>query len=158
MGKHAYNIWHRIFHSKWLYLEDEICSWTGEQTWDSHYFVSLHANNTKPWSNMNFLTIHILPTCGGCSPHTYTKTSGIYNCKNKLFLFCFRWSRRHRHGAQGSQRRDIVDYRTGYIRSHLRSPSGRVRWPDPGHSITDLDLWHHSLNLRLFQDEVTKCY
>ncbi|XP_023716819.1 putative thiamine transporter SLC35F3 isoform X3 [Cryptotermes secundus] len=38
-----------------------------------------------------------------------------------------RWSRRNRHGAQGSQRRDIVDYRTGYIRSHLRSPSGRVR-------------------------------
>ncbi|XP_066993222.1 solute carrier family 35 member F3 isoform X1 [Anabrus simplex] len=38
-----------------------------------------------------------------------------------------RWSRRHRHGAQGSQRRDVVDYRTGYIRSHLRSPSGRVR-------------------------------
>ncbi|KDR06510.1 hypothetical protein L798_04188, partial [Zootermopsis nevadensis] len=38
-----------------------------------------------------------------------------------------RWSRRNRHGVQGSQRRDIVDYRTGYIRSHLRSPSGRVR-------------------------------
>ncbi|XP_063243739.1 solute carrier family 35 member F3 isoform X2 [Bacillus rossius redtenbacheri] len=38
-----------------------------------------------------------------------------------------RWSRRHRHGTQGSQRRDVVDYRTGYIRSHLRSPSGRVR-------------------------------
>ncbi|XP_059488028.1 solute carrier family 35 member F3 isoform X2 [Neocloeon triangulifer] len=38
-----------------------------------------------------------------------------------------RWSRRHRHGALTGQRRDIVDYRTGYIRSHLRSPSGRVR-------------------------------
>lgn len=38
-----------------------------------------------------------------------------------------RWSRRHRHGVQGNHRRDVVDYRTGYIRSHLRSPSGRVR-------------------------------
>ncbi|XP_065350977.1 solute carrier family 35 member F3 isoform X2 [Cloeon dipterum] len=38
-----------------------------------------------------------------------------------------RWSRRHRNGALTGQRRDIVDYRTGYIRSHLRSPSGRVR-------------------------------
>uniref|UniRef100_A0AAR5Q515 EamA domain-containing protein n=1 Tax=Dendroctonus ponderosae TaxID=77166 RepID=A0AAR5Q515_DENPD len=38
-----------------------------------------------------------------------------------------RWSRRNRHGSQGMHRRDIIDYRTGYIRSHLRSPSGRVR-------------------------------
>ncbi|XP_044743465.1 putative thiamine transporter SLC35F3 [Chrysoperla carnea] len=39
-----------------------------------------------------------------------------------------RWSRRHRAGMQGAQgRRDVIDYRTGYIRSHLRSPSGRVR-------------------------------
>ncbi|XP_063911746.1 solute carrier family 35 member F3 isoform X1 [Zophobas morio] len=38
-----------------------------------------------------------------------------------------RWSRRSRHGMQGTHRRDVVDYRTGYIRSHLRSPSGRVR-------------------------------
>ncbi|XP_065170768.1 solute carrier family 35 member F3 isoform X2 [Atheta coriaria] len=38
-----------------------------------------------------------------------------------------RWSRRSRHGVQGPHRRDVVDYRTGYIRSHLRSPSGRVR-------------------------------
>ncbi|XP_044258679.1 putative thiamine transporter SLC35F3 isoform X2 [Tribolium madens] len=38
-----------------------------------------------------------------------------------------RWSRRNRHGMQGAHRRDVVDYRTGYIRSHLRSPSGRVR-------------------------------
>lgn len=42
--------------------------------------------------------------------------------------FCGRWTRRSRHGMQGSHRRDVVDYRTGYIRSHLRSPSGRVRW------------------------------
>ncbi|KAJ3667114.1 hypothetical protein Zmor_002520 [Zophobas morio] len=38
-----------------------------------------------------------------------------------------RWSRRSRHGMQGTHRRDVVDYRTGYIRSHLRSPSGRLR-------------------------------
>ncbi|XP_046396129.1 putative thiamine transporter SLC35F3 isoform X2 [Ischnura elegans] len=38
-----------------------------------------------------------------------------------------RWSRRQRHGATVGQRRDVIDYRTGYIRSHLRSPSGRVR-------------------------------
>ncbi|KAF4523838.1 hypothetical protein B566_EDAN013606 [Ephemera danica] len=38
-----------------------------------------------------------------------------------------RWSRRHRSGSSAGQRRDVVDYRTGYIRSHLRSPSGRVR-------------------------------
>ncbi|XP_043472021.1 putative thiamine transporter SLC35F3 isoform X2 [Leptopilina heterotoma] len=38
-----------------------------------------------------------------------------------------RWSRRHRHGIPGGATRDIIDYRTGYIKSHLRSPSGRVR-------------------------------
>ncbi|XP_018331457.1 putative thiamine transporter SLC35F3 isoform X2 [Agrilus planipennis] len=38
-----------------------------------------------------------------------------------------RWSRRSRRGTPGERRRDIIDYRTGYIRSHLRSPSGRVR-------------------------------
>lgn len=38
-----------------------------------------------------------------------------------------RWSRRHRHGIPGGSARDIIDYRTGYIKSHLRSPSGRVR-------------------------------
>ncbi|XP_022124831.1 putative thiamine transporter SLC35F3 [Pieris rapae] len=39
-----------------------------------------------------------------------------------------RWSRRRQRGNDGSGRnRDTVDYRTGYIRSHLRSPSGRVR-------------------------------
>ncbi|KAF7280346.1 hypothetical protein GWI33_006122, partial [Rhynchophorus ferrugineus] len=37
-----------------------------------------------------------------------------------------RWNRRTRHGVQ-LPRRDVMDYRTGYIRSHLRSPSGRVR-------------------------------
>ncbi|XP_056632363.1 solute carrier family 35 member F3 isoform X1 [Diorhabda sublineata] len=37
-----------------------------------------------------------------------------------------RWSRRSRHGSNGP-RSHVVDYRTGYIRSHLRSPSGRVR-------------------------------
>uniref|UniRef100_A0A1B6DFH4 EamA domain-containing protein n=1 Tax=Clastoptera arizonana TaxID=38151 RepID=A0A1B6DFH4_9HEMI len=37
-----------------------------------------------------------------------------------------RWSRRHRH-PQSNQQRPVIDYRTGYIRSHLRSPSGRVR-------------------------------
>uniref|UniRef100_A0A6P7FMG9 Thiamine transporter SLC35F3 n=1 Tax=Diabrotica virgifera virgifera TaxID=50390 RepID=A0A6P7FMG9_DIAVI len=36
------------------------------------------------------------------------------------------WSRRSRHGSNGP-RNHVVDYRTGYIRSHLRSPSGRVR-------------------------------
>ena len=39
----------------------------------------------------------------------------------------FRWSRRHRHGMSGGSSRDVIDYRTGYIKSHLRSPSGRVR-------------------------------
>ncbi|XP_037296968.1 putative thiamine transporter SLC35F3 [Manduca sexta] len=39
-----------------------------------------------------------------------------------------RWSRRRQRGSSGSGRnRDAMDYRTGYIRSHLRSPSGRVR-------------------------------
>ncbi|KAL1123518.1 hypothetical protein AAG570_002595 [Ranatra chinensis] len=38
-----------------------------------------------------------------------------------------RWSRRHGQGVQGSQQRPAIDYRTGYIRSNLRSPSGRVR-------------------------------
>ncbi|GBP14581.1 Solute carrier family 35 member F4 [Eumeta japonica] len=39
-----------------------------------------------------------------------------------------RWSRRRQRGGGGSGRgRDSMDYRTGYIRSHLRSPSGRVR-------------------------------
>ncbi|KAK5650051.1 hypothetical protein RI129_001080 [Pyrocoelia pectoralis] len=38
-----------------------------------------------------------------------------------------RWSRRTKRGTTCQHRRDIIDYRTGYIRSHLRSPSGRVR-------------------------------
>ncbi|KAK0165757.1 hypothetical protein PV328_004251 [Microctonus aethiopoides] len=38
-----------------------------------------------------------------------------------------RWSRRRRHGMPGGTARDVIDYRTGYIKSHLRSPSGRVR-------------------------------
>ncbi|XP_034828674.1 solute carrier family 35 member F3 [Maniola hyperantus] len=39
-----------------------------------------------------------------------------------------RWSRRRQRGSEnGGRSRDTVDYRTGYIRSHLRSPSGRVR-------------------------------
>ncbi|XP_028174897.1 putative thiamine transporter SLC35F3 [Ostrinia furnacalis] len=39
-----------------------------------------------------------------------------------------KWSRRRQRGHNGSGRRgDAMDYRTGYIRSHLRSPSGRVR-------------------------------
>ncbi|KOX72226.1 Solute carrier family 35 member F3 [Melipona quadrifasciata] len=38
-----------------------------------------------------------------------------------------RWSRRHGHGVSGGTQRDVIDYRTGYIKSHLRSPSGRVR-------------------------------
>ncbi|XP_044592635.1 putative thiamine transporter SLC35F3 [Cotesia glomerata] len=38
-----------------------------------------------------------------------------------------RWSRKHRHGIPGGAARDVIDYRTGYIKSHLRSPSGRVR-------------------------------
>uniref|UniRef100_A0AAG5CQN7 EamA domain-containing protein n=1 Tax=Anopheles atroparvus TaxID=41427 RepID=A0AAG5CQN7_ANOAO len=37
-----------------------------------------------------------------------------------------RWGRHPRSGTP-SQHRDVIDYRTGYIRSHLRSPSGRVR-------------------------------
>ncbi|XP_031783945.1 putative thiamine transporter SLC35F3 isoform X6 [Nasonia vitripennis] len=43
------------------------------------------------------------------------------------FTRLLRWSRRHRHGISGNASRDIIDYRTGYIKSHLRSPSGRVR-------------------------------
>ncbi|XP_058789076.1 solute carrier family 35 member F4 isoform X3 [Phymastichus coffea] len=43
------------------------------------------------------------------------------------FTRLLRWSRRHRHGMSGGLSKDIVDYRTGYIKSHLRSPSGRVR-------------------------------
>lgn len=39
-----------------------------------------------------------------------------------------RWSRSRKRGTNGTGRnRDAMDYRTGYIRSHLRSPSGRVR-------------------------------
>ncbi|XP_018903874.1 solute carrier family 35 member F3 isoform X2 [Bemisia tabaci] len=37
-----------------------------------------------------------------------------------------RWSR-NRRNAQSAHTRTDIDYRTGYIRSHLRSPSGRVR-------------------------------
>lgn len=61
--------------------------------------------------------------------------------KNNKILNNFdgcRWSRRNRHGMQGTHRRDVVDYRTGYIRSHLRSPSGRVRWPNPTPINTDM--------------------
>uniref|UniRef100_A0ABD2X0M1 EamA domain-containing protein n=1 Tax=Trichogramma kaykai TaxID=54128 RepID=A0ABD2X0M1_9HYME len=43
------------------------------------------------------------------------------------FMRLLRWSRRHRHGISGCSSKDMIDYRTGYIKSHLRSPSGRVR-------------------------------
>lgn len=39
-----------------------------------------------------------------------------------------RWSRKNR-GLPPNPPKVEIDYRTGYIRSHLRSPSGRVRWP-----------------------------
>ncbi|XP_063392348.1 solute carrier family 35 member F3 [Cydia fagiglandana] len=38
-----------------------------------------------------------------------------------------RWSRRQRGNNGSGRSRDAMDFRTGYIRSHLRSPSGRVR-------------------------------
>ncbi|XP_032596347.1 putative thiamine transporter SLC35F3 isoform X3 [Drosophila grimshawi] len=38
-----------------------------------------------------------------------------------------RWGRGPRSGTSIGQHPTIIDYRTGYIRSHLRSPSGRVR-------------------------------
>ncbi|XP_016983749.1 uncharacterized protein LOC108047863 isoform X2 [Drosophila rhopaloa] len=38
-----------------------------------------------------------------------------------------RWGRGPRSGTSTGQHPTIIDYRTGYIRSHLRSPSGRVR-------------------------------
>lgn len=44
-----------------------------------------------------------------------------------LFLFFYvRWNRKNR-GVPVNNTRIDMDYRTGYIRSHLRSPSGRVR-------------------------------
>ncbi|KAJ0177953.1 hypothetical protein K1T71_006826 [Dendrolimus kikuchii] len=68
------------------------------------------------------------------------KLSGIILIAVGFFLVMFpdnwpdyimrllRWSRRRQRGHDGSGRnRDAMDYRTGYIRSHLRSPSGRVR-------------------------------
>ncbi|XP_012059292.1 PREDICTED: putative thiamine transporter SLC35F3 [Atta cephalotes] len=45
---------------------------------------------------------------------------------NNIIFIC-RWSRKHRHGMSDGSSRDVIDYRTGYIKSHLRSPSGRVR-------------------------------
>ncbi|XP_055848949.1 putative thiamine transporter SLC35F3 isoform X3 [Episyrphus balteatus] len=38
-----------------------------------------------------------------------------------------RWGRGPRNGSLSGQHPTTIDYRTGYIRSHLRSPSGRVR-------------------------------
>ncbi|KOC58875.1 Solute carrier family 35 member F3 [Habropoda laboriosa] len=56
----------------------------------------------------------------------------LYNRKficflEKVLKHCSLWSRRHGHGVSGGTQRDVIDYRTGYIKSHLRSPSGRVR-------------------------------
>lgn len=66
------------------------------------------------------------------------KKHTILACKQELLVripnnnsinlrFNCRWSRRHGHGVSGGTQRDVIDYRTGYIKSHLRSPSGRVR-------------------------------
>ncbi|KAK0094399.1 hypothetical protein PV326_011033 [Microctonus aethiopoides] len=60
-------------------------------------------------------------TIARTSPHKLHKHA---NCK---IVLIFRWSRRRRHGMPGGTARDVIDYRTGYIKSHLRSPSGRVR-------------------------------
>lgn len=58
-------------------------------------------------------------------------------CKNWIFSFfslffqqpkIFRWGRGPHNGTSGGHHPAVIDYRTGYIRSHLRSPSGRVRW------------------------------
>lgn len=38
-----------------------------------------------------------------------------------------RWGRGTRNGSLTGHHPTVIDYRTGYIRSHLRSPSGRVR-------------------------------
>ncbi|XP_037911407.1 putative thiamine transporter SLC35F3 isoform X3 [Hermetia illucens] len=38
-----------------------------------------------------------------------------------------RWGRGPHSGSLTGQHPTVIDYRTGYIRSHLRSPSGRVR-------------------------------
>lgn len=52
----------------------------------------------------------------------------LWNTKNNnKKLQKHRW-RGHRSGYRASQQiMPIIDYRTGYIHSHLRSPSGRVR-------------------------------
>lgn len=50
----------------------------------------------------------------------------IYVCV--CLYCCARWSRKNR-GLPPNPPKVEIDYRTGYIRSHLRSPSGRVRWP-----------------------------
>lgn len=47
------------------------------------------------------------------------------------FCFVSRWGRGPRSGYHSGIHPIITDYRTGYIRSHLRSPSGRVRWLSP---------------------------
>ncbi len=63
-------------------------------------------------------------------------------CKNLRFAFSFflqqnlqtfRWGRGPHSGTSGGHHPAVLDYRTGYIRSHLRSPSGRVRWLNNTH-------------------------
>lgn len=49
-----------------------------------------------------------------------------------------RWGKGIRSGYRSAPHPIVTDYRTGYIRSHLRSPSGRVRWPN--HCPKDLQL------------------
>lgn len=50
-----------------------------------------------------------------------------------------RWKRGRQNGYHLGQHPIVIDYRTGYIRSHLRSPSGRVRWPSLHLSLTTVN-------------------
>jgi len=53
----------------------------------------------------------------------------VFNVYVRSVCCCTRrWSRKNR-GLPPNPPKVEIDYRTGYIRSHLRSPSGRVRWP-----------------------------
>lgn len=56
-------------------------------------------------------------------PSTIEETTNFHPAINS------RWVRHPRSATPGSQPPlGSTDYRTGYIHSHLRSPSGRVRW------------------------------
>ncbi|XP_026333471.1 putative thiamine transporter SLC35F3 [Hyposmocoma kahamanoa] len=77
----------------------------------------------------NIMTYNIFVSLGLITavPVSAAITSNKLKFVSLSRLLFRRWSRARQRTHGSGRGRDAVDFRTGYIRSHLRSPSGRVR-------------------------------